>query len=91
VLAAGQALLLANRLAGVSAFASIALRVAIRVPREEGMMIEHFGDEYRDDMRRSGGVVARLRARARAACARRAAAARQCRDAARSSSSISSS
>ncbi len=64
LMAIGQALLLSNWLAGLAAFASMALLVAIRVPREEDMMIEQFGDEYRDYMRRTGGMVPRLSARA---------------------------
>ncbi len=56
----GQALLLANWAAGPSALVAVALLVLVRVPREEKMMIDQFGDEYRDYMRRTGGVLPRL-------------------------------
>jgi protein-S-isoprenylcysteine O-methyltransferase Ste14 len=56
----GQALLLANWIAGPAALAAVAVLVAVRVPNEEAMMIGQFGDEYRDYMRRTGGIVPRL-------------------------------
>ncbi len=56
----GQALLLANWAAGPSALVAVALLVLVRVPHEEKMMIDQFGDEYRDYMRRTGGVLPRL-------------------------------
>ncbi len=56
----GQALLLANWAAGPSALVAVALLVLVRVPHEEKMMIDQFGDEYRDYMRRTGGLVPRL-------------------------------
>ena len=61
VLGTGQALLLANWIAGFAGLASVALLVLVRVPGEERMMIEQFGDDYRDYMRRTGGVLPRLR------------------------------
>ena len=33
----------------------------IRVPREEAMLLERFGDEYRDYMARTGRVFPRMR------------------------------
>ena len=56
----GQALLLANWVAGPAALVAVAALVLVRLPNEEAMMIEAFGDEYRDYMRRTGGVVPRL-------------------------------
>ena len=56
----GQALLLANWVAGPAALVAVAVLVIVRLPNEEAMMIEAFGDEYRDYMRRTGGVVPRL-------------------------------
>ena len=56
----GQALLLANWVAGPAALVAVAVLVLVRLPNEEAMMIEAFGDEYRDYMRRTGGVVPRL-------------------------------
>lgn len=56
----GQALLLANWIAGPAALVAVAVLVAVRVPNEEAMMIGQFGDEYRDYMRRTGGIVPRF-------------------------------
>src|ERR1700761_4594462 len=56
----GQALLLANWIAGPAALATVAVLVFVRLPNEEAMMIGQFGDEYRDYMRRTGGIVPRL-------------------------------
>jgi protein-S-isoprenylcysteine O-methyltransferase Ste14 len=56
----GQALLLANWVAGPTALLAVAMLVWIRLPNEEAMMIEAFGDEYREYMRRTGGIVPRL-------------------------------
>lgn len=55
--ALAQPLLLHNWLAGplfLTAFIPICLR---RIPREERMMLEHFGDEYRDYMARTGRII----------------------------------
>jgi protein-S-isoprenylcysteine O-methyltransferase Ste14 len=52
----GQGLLLQNWLAGWSAFLTFALMYFVRTPREEHMMCEFFGQEYRDYMRRTGRV-----------------------------------
>jgi protein-S-isoprenylcysteine O-methyltransferase Ste14 len=57
----GQGLLLANWLAGWSAFLAFALLYLVRTPREEQMMCEYFGQAYRDYMRRTGRVFPRLR------------------------------
>jgi len=56
----GQALLLANWIAGPAALVTVAVLVIVRVPNEEQMMITQFGNDYRDYMRRTGGVVPRL-------------------------------
>jgi protein-S-isoprenylcysteine O-methyltransferase Ste14 len=58
--ALGQGLLLENWLAGWSAFATFALMYFLRVPREERMMCEFFGQEYRDYMRQTGRLFPRL-------------------------------
>lgn len=55
-----QALLLPNWLAGWSAFVPFAVMYLIRTPREERMMCEIFGDEYRHYMRRTGRLLPRL-------------------------------
>lgn len=57
--AIAQALLLQNWIAGLSLLASFALLYALRVPREEEMMLAHFGDEYRTYMRQTGRVLPR--------------------------------
>jgi protein-S-isoprenylcysteine O-methyltransferase Ste14 len=56
----GQSLLLANWIAGPAALMAVTVLVLVRLPREEAMMIEAFGDEYRNYMRRTGGIVPRL-------------------------------
>ncbi len=55
-----QALLLANWLAGWFALAAFSLMAVLRTPREERMMCDFFGDEYRDYMRRTGRFFPRL-------------------------------
>jgi protein-S-isoprenylcysteine O-methyltransferase Ste14 len=55
-----QALLLANWLAGWSAFVPFLVMYVLRTPREEQMMCNFFGDEYRDYMRRTGRLFPRL-------------------------------
>lgn len=60
---AGQALLLPNWLAGLSALVAVVLMCIVRVPHEEAMMCEHFGQEYQEYMKRSGGVIPRLAGR----------------------------
>ncbi|MFL6627433.1 MAG: protein-S-isoprenylcysteine O-methyltransferase [Burkholderiaceae bacterium] len=61
VLGVGQALLVANWIAGLSGLAATALLMAVRLPREEAMMIDRFGDQYRDYRRRVGAVLPRPR------------------------------
>jgi protein-S-isoprenylcysteine O-methyltransferase Ste14 len=56
-----QGLLLSNWLAGWAAFVAFAAMYFVRAPREERMMCEHFGDEYRDYMRCTGRLLPRLR------------------------------
>jgi protein-S-isoprenylcysteine O-methyltransferase Ste14 len=56
-----QALLLHNWIAGFTGILAFLLVCLVRVPREERMMLQHFGDEYREYMRRVGGVVPRLK------------------------------
>jgi len=51
---AAQGLLLANWLAGWSAFVAFAVMYLIRTPREERMLREHFGAEYDDYVRQTG-------------------------------------
>ena len=55
-----QALLLQNWLAGLGGLLSFIPIYLMRVPREEQMMIDHFGDQYRDYMRKTGRFFPRL-------------------------------
>ena len=61
-----QALLLPNWVAGLSALAAVALLCVVRVPREEAMMCEFFGEPYRQYMQRTGGIAPRIGYRAAA-------------------------
>ncbi len=56
-----QGLLLDNWLAGWGALAAFALMYFIRTPREERLMCEVFGQEYRDYMGRTGRIIPRLK------------------------------
>jgi protein-S-isoprenylcysteine O-methyltransferase Ste14 len=56
LLMASVTLLTANWLIGVSSLVVLAL-LAIRTPKEEQMLIERFGQEYRDYMARTGRFV----------------------------------
>lgn len=55
-----QALLLQNWIAGPSALVTFVPLYVCRTPREERMMSEAFGEEYRDYMRQTGRVFPRL-------------------------------
>ena len=55
-----QALLLHNWLVGPLGLLSFAPVFFCRVPHEEQMMLDHFGDEYRAYMARTGRVIPRL-------------------------------
>ena len=55
-----QGLLLENWLAGCSALTAFAPMYFFRLPREERMMCEFFGQEYRDYMQRTGRIVPRI-------------------------------
>jgi protein-S-isoprenylcysteine O-methyltransferase Ste14 len=55
-----QAMLLENWLAGGSALVTFAPLYFVRAPREESMMCEFFGDEYRVYMRRTGRIFPRV-------------------------------
>lgn len=63
LLGVGQALLLPNRIAGLSGLASFALLYLLRVPREEELMLDQFGDDYRAYMGRTGRVIPRFGSR----------------------------
>lgn len=58
--AIGQALLIPNWVAGPSYFVPMALIVAFRLAPEEQMMIEEFGDHYREYSARSNRLVPKI-------------------------------
>jgi protein-S-isoprenylcysteine O-methyltransferase Ste14 len=55
-----QGLLLENWLAGWYAMFAFAIMYFVRTPREEKMMCESFGQEYRDYMSRTGRLIPRI-------------------------------
>lgn len=57
--AIAQVLLLQNWIAGWLSLPTFALLYFDRVPREERMMLEHFGEAYRAYMRRTGRIIPR--------------------------------
>ena len=57
LLGVAQALLLANWLAGIAGIAGAAVLFGFRVAREERMMFEIFGDDYRAYMARTKRIV----------------------------------
>ncbi|MCC7003075.1 MAG: isoprenylcysteine carboxylmethyltransferase family protein [Gemmatimonadaceae bacterium] len=58
-----QPLLVHHVVFGFAGLLGFALLYFYRLPREEGMMLDRYGDEYREYMRRVGGLVPRLRRR----------------------------
>jgi protein-S-isoprenylcysteine O-methyltransferase Ste14 len=56
-----QALLLKNWIAGPAMLVFFIPLLLLRIPLEERMMIERFGDEYRAYMSRTGRLIPRLR------------------------------
>lgn len=58
--AIAQPLLLHNWIAGLAFLLSFLPLYLLRVPREEQMMLEYFGEEYRSYMDRTGRVIPRL-------------------------------
>lgn len=58
--AVAQGMLLENWLAGWSVVPAFAAMYFLRTPREEQLMCEQFGDQYREYMRRTGRLLPRL-------------------------------
>ena len=56
-----QVLLLHNWIAGPAGLVGFLLLRLVRVPREERMMLDHFGDAYRAYSARTGRILPRLR------------------------------
>jgi protein-S-isoprenylcysteine O-methyltransferase Ste14 len=52
-----QPLLLQNWIVGPASLVAFLVCYLVRVPREEAMMLDHFGDEYRTYIARTGGVI----------------------------------
>lgn len=65
LLGIAQALLLQNWIAGLSALVSFGLLYFLRVSREEQMMVDQFGQEYRAYMSRTGRIFPRFKSRSR--------------------------
>ncbi len=59
--AIAQALLLHNWIAGPALLATFLPLYLLRVPAEERMMLDHFGEDYRLHMSRTGRVIPRFR------------------------------
>ncbi len=59
--AIAQALLIENWLAGLALLVTFLPLCLIRIPREEEMMLENFGEQYRQYMNRTGRLIPRLR------------------------------
>ncbi len=55
-----QAMLLQNSVAGWCALLTFAAMYFLRTPREEQLMCEAFGEEYREYMRRTGRLIPRM-------------------------------
>ncbi len=55
-----QPLLLHNWIAGWSHLVSFTPLYLLRVPQEERMMLDHFGEEYKSYMNKTGRVIPRL-------------------------------
>lgn len=55
-----QPLLLQNWIAGWSPLLSFGTLYFLRVPREEQMMLDHFGEEYQSYINRTGRIIPRL-------------------------------
>ena len=63
LMALAQAALLPNAVAGWAAVIAVTLLYVVRKPREEAMMLRHFGEAYASYMSRTGGVVPRIGSR----------------------------
>ena len=61
LVALAQPLLVHHFVFGFAGLVGFAVLFRYRLPREEGMMLDVYGDEYRDYMRRVGGLIPRFR------------------------------
>jgi len=55
-----QMLMLHNWIAGFAYLVVIIPRTMVRIQKEEKIMLEKFGDEYKDYMEKTGGLIPRL-------------------------------
>jgi protein-S-isoprenylcysteine O-methyltransferase Ste14 len=55
-----QPLVLQNWIVGPASLVAFLVCYLVRVPREEAMMLDHFGDEYRTYISQTGGVIPRV-------------------------------
>jgi protein-S-isoprenylcysteine O-methyltransferase Ste14 len=53
----GQALFLANWVAGLGGLVGFGLLYFLRVPKEEDMMLQEFGEPYRQYMAKTGRIL----------------------------------
>jgi len=60
LLGIAQALLLPNWLAGAAALTAVVLMCLVRIPNEEAMMQEYFGQAYQEYILRTGSVLPRI-------------------------------
>ncbi len=60
LLTIAQALLLQNWLAGLAGFVSYIPIFLTRIPREEQMMLDQFGEQYREYQKHTGRILPRL-------------------------------
>lgn len=58
--ALAQLLMLSNLVAGPAGLLAALLVTLLRIPREEAMMIDHYGEEYKAYRERVGGLIPRL-------------------------------
>ncbi len=56
---AAQVLLIHNWVCGFLGFALIVIIMALRIPREEKLLLDQYGEEYRSYMQRSGALLPR--------------------------------
>jgi len=59
--AIGQTLLLRNWIAGPASLVALLPLFLVRIPQEERMLVQHFGDDYRLYCERTGRIVPRRR------------------------------
>lgn len=59
IIMVAQALLISNWIAGFGGIMTFALLYFLRVPKEEQMMLQQFGDQYQDYMSKTGRILPR--------------------------------